>query len=139
MRNPAVIAATGTDASQFERICAHELAEVERRHVRYLGQRSPVEVRDRVAIVVDDGVATGATMRAALRATRKRGPAKLVLAVPTAPPEVIASLRSEVDEVVCLTSPDDFRSVGHFYDDFRQLTDDDVTVALVQAQAPAEA
>jgi predicted phosphoribosyltransferase len=86
VRNPAVIAATATDVAEFDRICARELAEVERRHALYLGTRPPVDVRGRVAIVVDDGVATGATMRAALRAIRQRGPAKLVLAVPTASP-----------------------------------------------------
>jgi predicted phosphoribosyltransferase len=139
VRNAAVIAATATDAAAFDRICARELAEVERRHVLYLGRRPPVEVRGHTAIVVDDGVATGATMRAALRAVRQRRPARLVLAVPAASPEALASLRAEADEVVCLASPGNFRAVGDFYDDFRQLTDHDVIAAMAHAQTPADA
>jgi predicted phosphoribosyltransferase len=139
VRNPAVIAATGAGATAFDRICARELAEVERRHALYVGKLPPADLRGRVVIVVDAGVATDATMRAVLRALRRRRPAKLVLAVPTASPTALSSLRAEVDEAICLTSPDDFRSVGDFYDDFRQLTDEDVTAALARARSPAEA
>lgn len=96
-------------------------------------------MRGRVAIVDGDSAATGAAMRAVLRALRLRGPAKLVPAVPTASREALASMRPEVDDVVCLASPGDFRSVGDCYDDFRQLTDDDVMAALARAQTPADA
>jgi putative phosphoribosyl transferase len=130
VRNHDVIAVTGTTPLEFDRICAREAAEIERRHQRYLGNRAPVDVQGQTAIVVDDGIATGATMRAALRAVRGRKPAELVLAVPTASPNALASLRSETDAVVCLTDPDDFGSVGEFYDDFRQVSDDEVVDIL---------
>ncbi len=115
---------------QFDAIGARELAEIERRRARYLGARPAIDVAGRVAIVVDDGMATGATMRAALQATRRRGPACLVLAVPVAAPDALESLRADVDDVVCLSSPDGFMGVGQFYDDFRQLTDEDVIALL---------
>ena len=92
-------------------------------------------MRGHAAIVVVDGLATGATMRAG----RQRGPARLVLAVPAASPEALASLRAGADEVVCLASPGDFRSTGGVYDDFQQLTDHDVIAALASAQMPAGA
>jgi len=130
VRNPRILAATGTSAAEFDAIGARELAEIERRRVRYLGARAAVDIAGRVAIVVDDGIATGATMRAALRATRRRHPARMVLAVPVASPAALASLRPEVDEVVCLASPEDFLGVGQFYDDFRQVTDDEVMALL---------
>lgn len=132
VRNPGILAATGTSTADFDAIGARELAEIERRRGRYLGTRAPADIAGRVVIVVDDGIATGATMRAALRATRQRGPARLVLAVPVASPSALASLRSEVDEVVCLTCPEGFRGVGQFYDDFRQVTDDEVVALLAR-------
>lgn len=136
VRNPRILAATGASAAEFDAIAARELAEIERRRTRYLGARAAVDIAGLVAIVVDDGIATGATMRAALRASRQRRPARLVLAVPVASPEALASLRPEVDEVVCLASPDGFLGVGQFYDDFRQVTDDEVVALL--ARAPGE-
>jgi len=130
VRNRQILEATGTSDAQFDAIGARELAEIERRRARYFGARPAIDVAGRVAIVVDDGVATGATMRAALQATRRRGPACLVLAVPVAAPDALESLRADVDDVVCLSSPDGFMGVGQFYDDFRQLTDDDVIALL---------
>jgi putative phosphoribosyl transferase len=116
-------------AEQRER----QLAEIERRRRLYLEGRSPVAVAGRTAIVVDDGIATGYTMRAALRAIRRRRPARLVLAVPVAPPETIAALAAEVDEIVCLSTPEYFGAIGQFYADFRQLHDAEV-VALLRAR-----
>jgi putative phosphoribosyl transferase len=107
-----------------------QLAEIARRRRVYLAGRSPAAVAGRTVIVVDDGIATGSTMRAALRAIRRRGPAHLVLAVPVAPPETIAALRDEVDEVVCLETPTLFGAIGQFYADFRQLEDAEVIAAL---------
>jgi predicted phosphoribosyltransferase len=134
VRNEAVISATGTTPLEFNEICARETAEIERRHQRYLGNRAPMDLRGCTAIVVDDGIATGATMRAALQAIRSRRPAELVLAVPAAPPSTLDSLHGEADAVICLTSPDWFGSVGEFYDDFRQVSDQEVVDTLAAAQ-----
>ena len=111
------------------------LQEIERRRLVYFGDRQPVAVAGRTAIVVDDGIATGATMLAALRATRRRAPARLVLAVPVAPSHTLERLRSEVDQIVCLGTPEDFRAVGQFYRQFPQLQDAEVVELLDQARA----
>ena len=111
------------------------LAEIERRRHVWLGDRQPVEIAGCTAIVVDDGIATGATMRAALRATRRRKPKRIVLAVPVAAQDALEALRREVDEVVCLDSPDDFGAVGFFYRQFPQLHDAEVTALLDEARA----
>lgn len=112
---------------------ARQAAEIERRRRVYFKTRAPVTVAGRAALVVDDGIATGATMRAALRAIRRRSPAKLVLAVPVAPEHTIEALRPEVDEIVCLATPEDFYAIGQFYADFRQLDDEDVVTLLDRA------
>lgn len=104
--------------------------EIARRRRVYIGDRPPVELAGRSAIVVDDGIATGATMLAALRATRRRNPARLVLAVPVAPRSTLRRLRREVDEVAVLESPAEFFSVGQFYRAFPQLADAEVTELL---------
>jgi putative phosphoribosyl transferase len=110
-----------------------QLAEIERRRQLYLGDRPRTPVQDRTAIVIDDGIATGATMEAALHATRNAGPRRLVLAVPVAPPDTIERLRPEVDEVVCLMMPAFLGAIGSFYRDFRQLDDDEVIQLLEEA------
>ena len=102
VRNEDVIRLAGIDESDFKAVCDSEFAEIERRRQRYLGSRERVDVAGRTAIVIDDGIATGATTRAALRATRMRNPKKLVLAVPVAPTDSLAAMRQEADEVVCL-------------------------------------
>jgi putative phosphoribosyl transferase len=111
------------------------LQEIERRRRVYLGDRHPVDVAGCTAIVVDDGIATGATMLAALRATRRRGPARLVIAVPVAPGDTLERLRGEADETVCLDTPADFFAVGQFYREFPQLRDAEVVALLDQARA----
>jgi putative phosphoribosyl transferase len=110
-----------------------QLAEIERRRKAYLGDRARPLIAGRTAIVVDDGIATGATVRAALRAIRRSAPKRLVLAVPVAPPDTVSLLRAEVDELVCLEAPKLFFAIGQFYLDFSQLTDDEVTALLNQA------
>jgi len=114
---------------------AREVEEIERRRRLYLGDRERVSVEGRTAVVVDDGIATGATVRAALRAVRRRRPRRLVLAVPVAPPDTLASLGAEVDEVVCLSTPASFGAVGEFYEDFTQVPDDEVCDLLSRAAA----
>jgi predicted phosphoribosyltransferase len=136
VRNEDVIREAGVSEREFQSVCAAELAEIERRRKRYLGGRKPASVAGRTVIVVDDGLATGATMRAALRAIRTRRPERIVLAVPVAPPDTLAELAAEADEVVCLETPAWFGSIGGFYDDFRQVSDEEVTATL---DAAAEA
>ena len=130
VRNDDVIAMAGVSETEFDAACQREFAEIERRRRLYLGARSRPEARGRIAIVVDDGIATGATTRAALRAVRARQPCKLVLAVPVAPTETLESLRDEVDEIVCLEAHDVFDAIGFFYSDFRQVDDREVIAIL---------
>jgi predicted phosphoribosyltransferase len=122
----------GISAQEFKQASDEELAEIERRRQRYLGDRSRLEIADRMTIVVDDGVATGATTRAALRATRLRKPKKLVLAIPVGPKEVIAAMREEADEVICLEERKDFGALGFYYADFHQVDDQDVIGTLAR-------
>jgi len=110
------------------------LAEIERRRRLYLGAAEPIAVKGRVAIVVDDGIATGATMKAALRGVRRQDPDRLVLAAPVAPPSSIAELAAECDEVVTLATPEPFYAVGLYYTDFAQTTDEEVIDLLAQAR-----
>jgi putative phosphoribosyl transferase len=112
---------------------ARQLAEIERRRKHYRAGRPPLDVTGRTAIVVDDGIATGATMRVALRAVRRRDPGHLVLAVPVAPPETIAQFRNEADELVCLETPPMLAAIGFYYRDFHQMSDEEVTDLLARA------
>jgi putative phosphoribosyl transferase len=112
-----------------------QLREIERRREEYLGGRKPIPVTGRTVIVVDDGIATGSTVRAALRAIRQKKPARLVLAVPVGAPDTILSLQRECDEVICLVTPDPFYAVGAHYDDFNQTTDQEVR-QLLAAREP---
>jgi putative phosphoribosyl transferase len=141
VRNDEVIVMAGIDEAEFEAVRDRELAEIERRRRLYLGNRAPADVEGHVAIVVDDGVATGATTRAALRATRIRKPSKLVLAVPVAPTDTLIALREEADDVVCLEDHEAFGAIGFYYADFRQLSDQEVkdTVARFPARVRNQA
>ena len=132
VRNEDVIGLAGINESDFKAICDAELAEIERRRQRYLGDRERAEVSGHTAIVIDDGVATGATTRAALRATRQRGPKRLVLAVPVAPTDSLAELRGEADDVICLEDHEFFGAIGAYYADFRQVSDEEVIKLLAQ-------
>ena len=111
-------------------VCDAEFAEIERRRERYLGNRERAEVAGRTAIVIDDGIATGATTRAALRATRMRNPKRLVLAVPVAPSDSLSELRREADDIVCLEDHLMFGAIGFYYHDFRQVSDEEVIEIL---------
>ena len=141
VRNEDVIRLAGIDESEFKAVCDEELAEIERRRQRYLGNRKHVDVSGRTAIVIDDGIATGATTRAALRATRMRKPKRLVLAVPVAPTESLSELRHDADDVVCLEDHEPFGAIGVYYADFSQVPDEEVIEILKQfpVQRPAQA
>ncbi len=130
VRNEDVIRLAGIDEAEFKAVCDGELAEIERRRQRYLGSREYVDISGRTAIVIDDGVATGATTKAALRATRSRNPKKLVLAVPVAPTDSLAELRGDADDVVCLEDHEFFGAIGIYYADFCQVSDEEVSDIL---------
>ena len=117
---------------------ARQLAEIERRRKSYSEGRPALEISGRAAIVVDDGIATGATMRVALQAVRRRNPAWLVLAAPVAPPDTLASLGEEADETVCPETPIGLGAIGFYYRDFHQMSDLEVTDLLARAPRPAE-
>lgn len=138
VRNEDIIQLAGVSEAEFEAMCAAELTEIERRRGRYLGDRARVEVGGRVTIVIDDGIATGATMRAALRATRVRNPQKLVLAIPVAATATLIEMRQEADAVICLEAHERLRAIGWFYEDFTQVADEQVIAALALS-APATA
>lgn len=139
IRDGELIRLTHTSDAQFDRICARELEEIERRRKYYLGGRKPEPLAGRIVIVVDDGLATGNTMRAALEAVRQRNPKLIVMAVPVAPAETLEDLRHFVDQIVCLETPEWFGSVGYHYKDFRQIEDEEVIHILDESAATFEA
>src|SRR5437764_13962553 len=124
--NDDVVAAAGVTPGEIEEIAARELETLGEQERAYRGERAPVAISGRTAIVVDDGLATGATMRAAVTALREGGARRIVIAVPTAPRETCEALRREVDEVVCAQTPDPFMAVGLWYRDFSPVGDEEV-------------
>jgi predicted phosphoribosyltransferase len=126
----------GADEEYLQAEKAEQMATLRRRRAQYTPARPPIDPAGRVVIVVDDGLATGATMIAALHAVRARGPSKLVCAVPVAAQDSLAAVQPYADEVVCLDAPWDFGAVGRFYRDFAQVEDDEV-IALLRAEPPA--
>ena len=127
------VAGLGIDADALEGIVAREGTELQRRVEAYRGDRPSLSLRGRTVIVVDDGVATGVTDTAALRAARRRGPRRLVLAVPVCAPDSAVRLRQEADELVCLIEPEQLYGVGQWYADFSQVSDAEVLAALARA------
>lgn len=113
-----------------------QLAEIERRRALYFGERPPLSVEGRTVVLVDDGIATGGTVRVALKALRRDRAAHIILAVPVAPRDIVDVIRAEADEVVCLATPEPFRAVGLHYEDFDQTTDDEVIDLLRKAEQP---
>jgi putative phosphoribosyl transferase len=124
----------GLTAKDMQALADVELQEIRRRRTLYLANRLPVALTGRTAIVIDDGIATGATMLAALRAIRRRAPALLVMAVPVAPRDSLMRLGDSADEVVCLETPDPFFAVGVHYDDFPQVPDEEVIRLMKTSQ-----
>lgn len=131
--NAEVLRARGLTQDDFRDAIATELAEIERRRTLYLGDHAPVELRGRTAIVVDDGIATGATVRAALKALRRKGPKAIWLAVPVAPRDALEMLEPLVDRLLVLETPHPFWAVGAHYKVFEQVDDDAVRAALAGA------
>jgi len=109
-----------------------------RRRALYTGAHTPSDPADRIVVIVDDGIATGSSMLAAIRSVRTRRPAKIVVAIGVAPPESLAEISKEADEVVCLAAPVDFYAVGQFFEDFSEVTDEMVVAALEGAAAPGK-
>lgn len=135
--NETVVRALRIKPEVIEQVAKIEQAELERREREYRDDRPQPELRGKTVIVVDDGLATGASMRAAVVALRRRRPARLVVAVPVAAAATCAEFRYEVDEVVCAATPEPFHAVGLWYEDFSQTTDAEVRDLLERAQDPA--
>lgn len=117
----------------IEAVAKREIQELERREREYRGNRPPVDVKDRTVILIDDGLATGASMRAAVAGLRTLNPAQIVVAVPTAAPETCEAMEPEVDQMICATTPEPFYGVSRWYEDFSQTTDEEVRMLLQEA------
>jgi putative phosphoribosyl transferase len=131
--NEDVLRALPNADETIESITARETAELERREQSYRDGRPAPELRDRIVILVDDGLATGATMRAAVKALRHRGAAKIVVAVPVGPPDTCREFEVEADETICASVPEFFQAVGQYYEDFSQTSDNEVRELLARA------
>ncbi len=131
--NEHVVQALGISQQAIERVAERESMELKRREQAYRGKRPWPKLADRCVILVDDGLATGATMRAAVAAVRTQQPARIVVAVPVAPADTIALLREEADEVICLAEPEPFQAIGLWYIDFSQVSDEEVREMLGMA------
>jgi putative phosphoribosyl transferase len=132
--NPKVVEPLGLTEEFLKEETDRILAEIDERRQTYLAGRERIDPRGTTAIVADDGIATGATIKAALRAIRRQEPAHLVLAAPVAPPETVEELRQEADAVHCLETPELFLAIGIFYQNFHQLSDNEVVKLLAEAQ-----
>lgn len=133
--NPQALHGAAPDPEYLEQVTARERRELERREQLYRGERPPPSLRGRTVLLVDDGLATGATMRAAVQAVRRQAPARIVLAVPVASREALAELRARVEEIVCPLVPDWLSSIGEWYLDFAQTEDARVLAILAEAWA----
>lgn len=131
--NEDVVRGLNIGEEAISRVEEQERKELQRREQAYRGERQWPALANRCVILVDDGLATGATMRAAVAAVRQEKPARLVIAVPVAPPDTVEMLRKQVDEMVCLAEPEPFMAIGIWYEDFSQVGDDEVSQILAQA------
>ncbi|MFL5827873.1 MAG: phosphoribosyltransferase [Thermoleophilaceae bacterium] len=137
--NRGLVEALGLTAEDIAAIVHRERRELERRERAYRGDRPPPDLSGRVVILVDDGLATGSSMWAAVHAVREEGPARVVVAVPVADPDVCDRLDAQADEAVCLFTPRPMRAVGSWYEDFAQTSDEEVRELLEGARRPAPA
>lgn len=133
--NDDVVRLAGITRDYIEEQAREELAEIERRRHAYLEGRPRVPLEGRTLILIDDGIATGASIRAAIAALRRKNPQRLILAVPVAPADTVEMLRTQVDDVVCLAMPDPFFAIGMHYDDFHQVPDGEVVRLMNEATA----
>ncbi len=137
--NPDVVERLGISPQEVQQVVEQETLELTRRMEAYGIESSSLRVRDRILILVDDGLATGSTMRAAIAALKRERPERIVVAVPVASASTCQELWSEADEVVCARTPEDFYAVGQWYEDFSQTSDDEVRELLQRARVPVEA
>jgi putative phosphoribosyl transferase len=137
--NQSVIQSLKIPDKVIDQVAAHELQELERREHTYRDGRPAPDVKDHTVILVDDGLATGSTMRAAVAALRQQQPEQIVVAVPVAAPATCEEFRSEVDDIVCAITPEPFYAVGLWYEDFSQTTDDEVRDLLARAEEQHQA
>lgn len=128
-------ASAGGTPEYLAREKARQMATLKERRAQYTPLHAPIDPAGRIVIIIDDGLATGSTMIAALHATRAKNPARLICAVPVSPPDTLENIRPLCDELVCLSAPPDFRAVGQFYQDFNQVSDDEVIDILKQRPA----
>jgi len=135
--NDQVVKLTGATAAEIDEAQAREETELARRAARFRGTRRRVPLAGRTALIVDDGIATGSTVRAACKVARAQGAARVVVATPVAPPDTVASLQDDADEVIALYTPQQFFAIGQFYDDFSQTSDDEVVECLRKSVPPA--
>lgn len=133
--NRAIADALGLDDSALHDLARAQRPEMERRRALYLGDRAPLSVKGKTVIIVDDGAATGASMKAAVQAVRRREPDGIVVALPVASPEAVEELARVADRVLCMERPEDFISLNRYYRDFRQFTDEEVIEMLEQLRA----
>src|SRR5437879_5084701 len=131
--NEELVRSLGIDGGMMDQVAAREEAELRRREALYRHGRPPVDVRGKTVILIDDGLATGATMRAAAEALRMLGPKRIVVAVPVAARETCEEFRGHVDEIICAITPEPFYAVGLWYEDFSQTTDEEVRELLERA------
>jgi putative phosphoribosyl transferase len=137
--NEEVCAEANIEQSYIDEAVKEELKEIERRANLYLKDRPRASVTGRTAIVVDDGIATGTTIRAVIKALRRKNPRSIVLAVPVAPRDAVADLRTEADDVICLETPEPFFGIGLHYEDFHQVPDEEVVKILAVHDATQKA
>lgn len=133
VRNEDVIEGYGITDSEFEEAAKEQLKVIEARRALWVAGRARVPIKDRTVIIVDDGIATGATVRASVHALKRRGPKRIVVATPVAPPEAVEALQQEADDVICLETPQYMGAIGFFYVNFSQVSDAEVTSILERA------
>ena len=134
--NQEVVRSAGISHAAIETAVARESRELQRRELAYRGHTGVPEIEDKTVILIDDGIATGSTVKAAVLALQQQEPARIIIAVPTAAPDACAMLEPMVDELIALLQPDEFRAVGQWYEDFSQTTDAEVTECLAKAMPP---